>query len=123
MGTLWGSFIFHDFLTFGPYSAPHIAHRLVRQQRRPEAPMRRPRGPSGPRADFWRTPRTFGTLSRVVEGVWGCSWALGLSTRDVRRDGTVLNGPWGDPWRSEQIYIKSHRKRTEPWIFGPQFRG
>ena len=49
----------------------------------------RPRGPPGPSADFKRTPRTFGSLSRGVEGVWGCSWAL--STRDVRQAGTVFN--------------------------------
>ena len=66
---------------------------------------------------FRGTPRTFGARSRSVEGVWGCSWALGLSTRDVRRAGTTFPVIFGgyltsarDVW-SHQMSGSAHERR------------
>ena len=65
---------------------------------------------------FGRPPNTFDLRSRSVEGVWGCSWALGLSTRDVRRAGTVCSGPRDDPLRSEKKLIHSDINVQKPLV-------
>ena len=66
-------------------------------------PIRPPGGPGR----LSEEPPHFGAGSRSLEGVWGCSWALGLSTLDVRRAGTVCGGPRRVPWQPSKKCPKS----------------